>query len=162
METSLEGSSSVAFGCFPLSVAVACFPSFFRNIPPLLPLLPVLPPASGSKIFPGCTSIAPYPHAAGAELASGELRLGFQPSLQEAGAHFLGQAAHMASLLLAAPSPAPAGSVPPLHYTRLMSFFLTLGDVPGPSEKSLSARGVLAKCVQLVEYDILCGPGSLN
>lgn len=103
LETSLEGSSSVAFGCSPLSVAVPCSPSSLGNIPPLLsspPLCAVLPPASGSQIFPGCcTSIAPYPHAAGAELAWGELRLGFQPCLQEARAHFLGQAAHMASLV---------------------------------------------------------------
>lgn len=125
------------------------------------PLCAVLPPASGGKIFPRCcTSITAYPRAAGAEQASGELRLGVQPSLREARAHFLGQAAHMASPLLAAPSPGPAGSAAPVDYIRLMSFFLTLGDVPGPSERSLTARGVLAKCGQLVEYDLLRGPGS--
>lgn len=151
METSLENSSSVAFGCSPLSVAVVCSPSSFRNIPPLPCAAP--PPAPGGKVFSGyCTSITPYPRAAGAELASGELRLGFQPSLREARAHFLGQAAHMASLLPAAPGPGPAGSAAPVDYIPLMSFFLTLGDVPGPSERSLSAGGVLAQCGQLVEY----------
>lgn len=68
----------------------------------------------------------------------------------------------MASLLLAAPGPGPAGSVAPVDYIHLMSFFLTLGDVPGPSGRSLSAGGVLAKCGQLVEYDLLRGPGSLK
>lgn len=88
---------------------------FFGNTFHLLPavLLSHLP--LGAR----CPLVTPHPfvssaHAIGAccctELASGEmLMLCVQPSNQEAQARFLGQAAHMASLLLAAPRGCPVG-----------------------------------------------------
>lgn len=80
------------------------------------PCCATVPPASWGKMSP---LVTPHPsvssaHAMGAccctELASGEmLVLCIQPSNQEAQARFLGQAAHMASLLLAAPRGCPVG-----------------------------------------------------